>query len=167
MEDITPKEMRDFLKNKGIRPLQSNADVIVQYNEFIQHEDKKEDLLDNTEEVIHNDEANSNTIDKEQVKEAVKKEVLPDNFYTYVGSGATPPPLIKFMGRQVFRRGEPTEVKDKLILSKIKGNPCFVKGRGPSSDEMYDADMDASEKETAQNNVNQKLNNETKKQYAK
>lgn len=68
-----------------------------------------------------------------------------ENEYTYVGSGETPPHMIKFMGIQVFSRGQLTKVTNPEVLAKIKNNQSFVKG-AVSQDDLYDADMKAKEK---------------------
>ena len=39
--------------------------------------------------------------------------------FTYVGSGDTPPSMTHFMGQVHFRRGEPVEVEDELIIKKL------------------------------------------------
>lgn len=66
-------------------------------------------------------------------------KLVQKNIYTYVGSGDTPPHMTKFMGIQVFVRGQPTEVTDPLILSKITTHSCFVKGEA-NLDLMHEND---------------------------
>jgi len=162
MEELAPKEKRKILKDNGISAKVSNADVVEQYDKFIAIKSEKESK--EKAEVKETIEENTKEI-APKIVEPLK--VLADNAYTYVGVGATPPLLIKFMGLQVFRRGEPTEVTDSRILAKIKNNPSFVKGYGLTSDEMYEADLAASQKESQQNLVDIESNNETQKQYQK
>ena len=52
----------------------------------------------------------------------IVKDEPSEDVYTYIGSGDSPPQMIKFMGVQIFIRGTPTKVTDKRLLRKIQGN---------------------------------------------
>lgn len=55
-------------------------------------------------------------------------EEVPENVFTYVGAGESPPTVINFMGVQEFVRGEPVLVTNEELLKKIVNNPSFVRG---------------------------------------
>ena len=101
------KQIREELKALMDTVPRSNKDVIAAYKKFFPDADLSE--LEGEAPVV------------KLVQE--EKEI-----WTYVGFGATPPPVIKFMGIQTFMRGTPTEVTDPRILAKIKGNKSFIKG---------------------------------------
>lgn len=48
--------------------------------------------------------------------------------YTYIGNGDGDPEVTEFMGLQKFILGEPTEVTNETVLTKIANNPSFIKG---------------------------------------
>lgn len=89
--------------------------------------------------------------------------VKKDNIYTYIGAGETPPNIIKFMGIQVFSRGQATEVTDKRILAKIAGNASFVKGE-VEAETLYDNDEKAKAKADAQREEDVKIQIEVERQ---
>jgi len=74
-----------------------------------------------------------------------------NDVWTYIGQGDQPPHLIKFMGRQVFKRGEPTEVKDPVVLEKIKNNPCFTNQK-VDTEKLYEQDETEAKKAEDQRN---------------
>ena len=158
--ELTPKEMRQELKEAGITVPVSNKDVITAHEEFKSTPVEEGELLEAAVEAP-----------KEQPPEppSVIEHAYPvtENTYTYNGTGANPPSLIKFMGVQVFHRGKPTEVTDEQVLRKIRQNPSFVKGVGMTPDEMYDADLAESQKEDQQNLINSERNSEVQKAYKK
>ena len=96
------KEMRSKLKDVVDVVPQKNVDVIKLYNE-------KFDANEVAEEVV-------------QLVKLVK-----DNVYTYVGAGDEPPGMIKFMGIQVFMRGQslPPATSEKIYFALI--NMILVK----------------------------------------
>lgn len=95
------KKMRDELKGIVDTVPRKNEDVVKLYNEKFSGDEKAENVV---------------------------SIIAKDNEYTYIGAGDEPPHMIDFMGLQKFIRGELTEVTNPLVLSKISGNKCFVKG---------------------------------------
>ena len=98
--------MREFLADKVDVVPRKNEDVIALYNEKMGDTSGLEIAVAETKQVA-------------QVGEE----------YTYVGSGDTPPHMIKFMGIQNFVRGQPVFVTDARVLAKIGTNRSFVKGK--------------------------------------
>ena len=99
------KEMRAQLKEKGLKPIPlKNTEMYQLYLKTFP--------------------------DYEGSEPAVQTEVAKvGNEYTYIGFGDEPPPVIKFMGLQVFTRGIPTMVTNAEVLAKIGTNRSFVKGK--------------------------------------
>jgi len=116
------KEIREKLKDSGLEKLpRSNNDAIELYNKTFNADEQKE---------------------PEAAKKPLEVVKVDKNLYTYIGSGDTPPNMIKFMNKQVFTRGVAVEVKDQVALDKIKNNPCFVKGE-VDQDTLYSNDEKA------------------------
>jgi hypothetical protein len=115
---MNTKEMRSKLRKDGIKPPQKNEVMIELYNK---------------------------TYGETEV-EATVTNLPMTNQYTYIGSGATPPQLINFMGMQVFMRGELTTVTNPTVLNKIQGNPCFVQGEYPK-EKLLENDKEALKRE--------------------
>lgn len=133
------KEMRVKLKDVMDIVPRSNEDVVKAYNEK---------FLD--------------TVDPE----VVETKELSTNQWTYIGAGDSPPHLIKFMGIQVFMRGQPTTVTDPLVLEKIKNNHCFVKGE-IDKEEMYANDELEKKRAEKRREEDLKLQIEVERQYRK
>lgn len=84
--------------------------------------------------------------------------------YTYIGSGETPPQIIKFMDQIVFRRGEPVKIENNqnnaFLIKKLENNKCFIKGEIKVEDLMIQ-DQKAKEvadaKRKADNDLEEKL----------
>jgi len=104
------KQMRERLADVVVSVPRKNEDVIALFNK---------EFPDEAVEVETPKPA-------EKVAETPKK--VEDNIYTYVGAGHEPPQVIKFMGIQAFKRGEPTKVSDPRVLAKIENHRCFIKG---------------------------------------
>lgn len=104
------KLLREKLRELDIPVPRKNKDVVELYNRYYPDDQVEYEEPEPT---------------KNNVVTMEKKE---DDIYTYVGKGHEPPQVIKFMGLQVFKRGQPTKVTNPIILSKIKTHPCFVKG---------------------------------------
>ena len=100
------KDMREFLTDKVDVVPRKNEDVIAMYDEK---------MGDTT--------GLEMAVSKESNIEQTGEE------YTYVGYGDTPPHMIKFMGIQMFVRGQSVRVTDERVLAKIGTNRSFVKGK--------------------------------------
>ncbi len=129
------KEMREKLADVVVSVPRKNNDVVSLFNE--KFPDEAVDFA-------------SESTEPETVAEAPQK--VEDNVYTYVGKGHEPPQVIKFMGIQAFKRGEPTKVTDPRILAKIETHACFIKG-DVNADQLIR--QDAVEKELYDKKVNQ------------
>lgn len=86
--------------------------------------------------------------------------------YTYVGSGAEAPETVNFLNRQKFVRGISETVTDPLVLSKIGGHPCFVKGEADKSVMDKNA-KDAAEQADAQRQRDNETQDTVKRRNAK
>lgn len=82
--------------------------------------------------------------------------------YTYIGAGASSPEFIKFMDRQEFVKGQPTEVTDGVVLAKLQNHPCFVKGEADKK-AVAQAEADAVKAETEKKIADDKINKAVKK----
>ena len=79
--------------------------------------------------------------EQEAIEQDTKK--VPENFFTYVGAGQSPPPVINFMGKEEFVRGEGKVVTNTEVLHKLRNHPCFINGV-VSQKELYQRDKEAS-----------------------
>lgn len=113
---------------------------------------KKDTVEDTVEEIVET------TVEVEAV------EVSKENFFTYVGGGEDSPRVINFMGLQKFIRGQFTEVKDPLVLSKIKNNQCFVNYEVEEGS-IFEADEEAKVEADRQRKIDQKTNAAYIKKY--
>lgn len=84
--------------------------------------------------------------------------------FTYIGVGEEPPRKINFMGVQEFVRGKETPVTDPVVLAKLKGHPCFVKGAF-SMEELHARDEAAAVKAGKQRKEDAVLNEAIKKKH--
>lgn len=99
------KEMREILKTQVESIPRSNIDVVKLYNKL-------------------------NDADHPVPEQPVQEQsVERGEEYTYIGSGDTPPHMIKYMSIQTFVRGNPVRVTDPRVLAKIATNRSFVKGK--------------------------------------
>jgi hypothetical protein len=135
------KKMRESLRAKGIKPKQKNEEMIAQYNEEFPNEIS-----------IHSEVNDPTSFEAKQPLKLVPS----DNEYTYVGAGDTPPHMIKFMGIQVFTRGQLTKVTNPRVLAKIDGNPSFVKG-AVTQEFLYENDEKAAAEAKRQRESDQEL----------
>lgn len=87
-----------------------------------------------------------------------------ENFFTYVGGGEDSPRVINFMGLQKFVRGQFTEVKNPVVLAKIKNNQCFVNYE-VEEDSIFEADEEAKLEADRQRKIDQKTNAAYIKKY--
>lgn len=92
----------------------------------------------------------------EREPEPVVNEKKTKIVFTYVGGGEDSPRVINFMGRQRFVRGQPTEVTDQELLSKIRGCPTFVEGT-VDEEELHDYDIKAKAEADDQRKADNKM----------
>jgi hypothetical protein len=135
------KEMREILKPMVETVPRKNEDVIKLYNEKFPNEIS-----------IHSEVNDPTSFEAKQPLKLVPS----DNEYTYIGAGDTPPHMIKFMGLQVFTRGQLTKVTNPIVLEKIKDNRCFVKG-AVSQEVLYENDEKAAAEAKRQRESDQEL----------
>lgn len=119
------KDMREKLKGVVESIPRSNEDMVKLYNETFPD-------------------------DQVEVTPTVS-EVIKNNVYTYIGQGDKPPHMIKFMGKQVFVRGDPVEVTDPEVLAKVKINPCFTNDK-VDKEKLYEQDEIEAQKVEEQRN---------------
>ena len=110
------KEMRTALKEVVETVPRSNLAVIELYNKKFGENETPCDVIGAPDTTV-------------KLKPEPNQVARVGNEYTYIGFGDEPPPVIKFMGLQVFTRGIPTMVTNAEVLAKIGTNRSFVKGK--------------------------------------
>lgn len=79
-----------------------------------------------------------------EVKETKKAKKGDGRTFTYIGGGDSSPYIINLMGKQVFRRGEETEVTDPDLLAKLPGMATFVEGKA-DTETLHKIDQEGKE----------------------